>query len=100
MPYRPDGPGRDGARGQTSTINIAPPGRSHHRVKTHGRGSTQRQPAPGIHYWRTPHGHWVRVDHHGTHTLGRYLPATDATLLDDAPASDLERAFAELILTS
>jgi hypothetical protein len=100
VPYRPDGQGRDGPRGQTSTINIAPLGRSHHRVETHGRGWTQRQPTPGIHHGRTPHGHWARVDHHGTHTLGRDLPTDEATLLDDPPASHIERAFAELILAS
>ena len=100
VPYQPRSQGRAGPPGQTSTTNIAPLGRSHHRVKTHGRGWVHRQPTPGIHYWRTPHGHWARVDHHGTHTLGRDLPTADATLLDDTPASNIERAFAELILTS
>ena len=37
-----------------------------HRVKTHGRWSL-REPSPGVYLWRSPHGYWFRVDHHGTH---------------------------------
>jgi hypothetical protein len=90
---------RAGPPGQTSTTNIAFLGRTHHRVKTHGRGWVHRQPLPGTHYWRTPHGHWARVDHHGTHTLGRHLPVTDATLLDDDHPSAMEQVLAGLILS-
>jgi len=46
-----------------------------------------------VHYWRTPHGHWARVDHHGCHNLGRDLDPADRTLLDDS-ASPMERALA------
>jgi hypothetical protein len=98
-PYRagaPPGapPGRES--GQTSTANLAPLARGHHRVKTHGRGWVHRQPVPGVHYWRTPHGHWARVDHHGTRRLGRHLTASHRTLLDEH-ADDFELAFAALI---
>jgi hypothetical protein len=55
-----------------------------------------RQPIPGVHYWRTPHGHWARVDHRGTQTLGRDLTAADQVLLTEA-ASPLERRLAALL---
>jgi hypothetical protein len=67
-------------------------------VKTHGAGWQQRQPIPGVQYWRTRHGHWARVDHHGTTTLGRHLPIVDKTLLDEH-GSPLERHLAATILT-
>ncbi|HEY0774074.1 MAG TPA: hypothetical protein VGD51_08335, partial [Nocardioidaceae bacterium] len=41
-----------------------------HRVKTHGRWSL-RQPSPGVFEWRSPHGYRFRVDHTGTHYLGK-----------------------------
>jgi hypothetical protein len=97
VPYRP--PGTGGPSGQTSTTTIVPLGRHHHRVKTHGRGWIHRQPVPGIHYWRTPHGHWARVDHHGTHTLGRHLDLPDLTLLDQH-TTDPEKTLAALLLTT
>jgi hypothetical protein len=81
IPYQP--PATGGPPGQTNTTNIAPLARHHHRIKTHGPGWIHRQPIPGVHYWRTPHGHWARVDHHGTHTLGRTLDPLDQLLLDD-----------------
>ena len=91
VPYDPGGP-----PGQTSTTNLAPLARGHHRVKTHGRGWVHRQPVPGVHYWRTPHGHWARVDHHGTRLLGRHLPTPHRVLLDDT-ATPPERGFAALL---
>jgi hypothetical protein len=54
---------------------------------------------PGVHYWRTPHGHWARVDHRGTHRLGRALTAADQLLLAEA-ASAVERRFAELLIAA
>ncbi len=39
-------------------------------MKTHGRWSL-RQPSPGVFEWRSPHGYWFRVDHTGTHPLGK-----------------------------
>ena len=97
IPYQTVAAG--GPPGQTSTTNIVPLGRHHHRVKTHGPGWIHRQPVPGMHYWRTPHGHWARVDHHGTHTLGRHLDLLDRTLLDQ-DTSDTERHLATLLLTT
>jgi hypothetical protein len=94
VPYRPTGP-----PGQTSAENLAPLSRRHHRVKTHGHGWVHRQPVPGVHYWRTPHGHWARVDHRGTHRLGRALTAADQLLLAEA-ASAVERRFAELLIAA
>jgi hypothetical protein len=53
--YDPDGP-----PGQTSTSNLAPLCRLHHRVKTHG-GWTYTTLEPGSYLWRSPHGYtWVR----------------------------------------
>jgi hypothetical protein len=97
VPYR--SPAHGGDPGQTSTTNVVPLGRHHHRIKTHGPGWIHRQPAPGLHYWRTPHGHWARVDQHGTHTLGRHLDLIDTTLLDDH-ATPRERTLATLLLTT
>ena len=94
VPYRAGRP-----PGQTSTVNVAPLARGHHRVKTHGRGWVHRQPVPGVHYWRTPHGHWARVDHRGTHSLGRDLGIADRTLLDEG-ASRCEQAFAAVVLAA
>jgi hypothetical protein len=91
VPYDPLGP-----PGQTSTTNLAPLARGHHRVKTHGRGWVHRQPVPGVHYWRTPHGHWARVDYRGTRLLERHLPTPDRVLLDDT-ATPPERDFAALL---
>lgn len=96
-PYRAGAPpGMRDAPGQTSTINLAPLARGHHRVKTHGRGWVHRQPVPGVHYWRTPHGHWARVDHRGTRRLGRHLTASHRALLEEE-VGGFERGFAEVI---
>jgi hypothetical protein len=55
IPYHPDGP-----PGQTSTENLAPLCRLHHRVKTHG-GWTYTVLEPGSYLWCSPHGYtWVR----------------------------------------
>ncbi len=64
--YRP--PRTGGPPGQTTPDNLGPLGRYHHRLKTHG-GWTCLQPTPGTFYWRTPHGHWTRVDRNGTRHL-------------------------------
>ena len=62
-PYDPHGP-----PGQTSTTNLTPATRFHHRVKTHGRWKHQ-QPDEGAQQWTTPNGFTFRVDHTGTHRL-------------------------------
>ncbi len=64
-PYDPTGP-----PGQTGLHNLTPLGRLHHRLKTHGRWRVHR-PRPEESWWRTPHGHWLRVDPAGTHHHGR-----------------------------
>jgi len=93
-PADPDAPAARGAPpGQTSTDNLAPLSRHHHRIKTHGPGWIHRQPLPGVHYWRTPHGHWARVDHRGTRNLGRHLDPAHRTLLDPN-ATPTEKALA------
>lgn len=58
--------------GRTTTINLAPLCRAHHRVKTHG-GWTYRQLAPGVYHWTDPLGFGYRVDQHGTTQLTRRL---------------------------
>jgi hypothetical protein len=61
--YDPDGP-----PGQTSSANLAPLCRLHHRIKTHG-GWTYTMVEPGVYLWRSPYGYsWVR-DRTGTTDL-------------------------------
>lgn len=68
IPYlRPD---QGGPPGQTGMANLTLLSRFPHRVKTYGRWRL-RQPAPGVLQWRSPHGYWFRVDHRGTHPLGK-----------------------------
>ena len=63
-------PYRRGHPQQTRADNLAPLGRRHHRIKTHG-GWALRREDDGVYWWRTRHGHWLRVDEHGTHHHGR-----------------------------
>jgi hypothetical protein len=78
-PYSPDGP-----PGQTSLDNIAKLSRFHHRLKTNG-GWIVRTWQRGEYWWRTPHGHWFRVDAGGTHHHGRD-PALDRRVHADPAA--------------
>jgi hypothetical protein len=55
-----------GPPGQTSTDNLAPACRLHHRIKTHGGWRCRRLP-DGALDWTSPHGHHYHVDHTGTH---------------------------------
>jgi hypothetical protein len=57
-----------GPPGQTSTENLAPESRLHHRVKTHGRWRLQRLPGRARE-WTSPHGFRWRVDRTGTHRI-------------------------------
>src|SRR6266498_1825240 len=57
-----------GPPGQTSTENLGPECRLHHRVKTHGNWRCRRLP-DGAFEWTSPHGHVYRVDHTGTHSI-------------------------------
>ncbi|MFI7068591.1 DUF222 domain-containing protein [Kribbella sp. NPDC050124] len=60
---------RAGPPGQTSTDNLIPLGRLHHRAKTFGGWSNRRLPAGAVE-WTSPHGFRFRVDHTGTHPCG------------------------------
>lgn len=63
QPYTANGP-----TAQTSTDNLAPLGRQHHRAKTHGRWQVRRCPDDALE-WTTPNGLRFRVDHTGTHRI-------------------------------
>ncbi|WP_328325607.1 DUF222 domain-containing protein [Kribbella sp. NBC_00382] len=64
QPYNPHGP-----PGQTSTTNLTPATRYHHRVKTHAHGWRVQPTDEGALHWTTPNGFTFRVDHTGTHRL-------------------------------
>ena len=59
--------------GTTSSDNIAPLCRRHHRTKTHGRWR-YRFLRPGAYLWQSPTGHWYHRDGTGTTDLGRLTP--------------------------
>jgi hypothetical protein len=97
-------PDQGGPSGQTSMDNLAWLSRLPHRLKTHGRWRL-RQPTPGVMQWRSPHGYWFRVDHQGTHPLGRETdpgqppaPTRKASVTwPGTPASPLEHHLADLL---
>jgi hypothetical protein len=80
VPYVP--PDRGGPPRQTTPDNRGPLGRHHHRLKTHG-GWRCTQPERGVFLWRSPHGHWARVDPTGTHYLGKSRPITRSTAREE-----------------
>lgn len=84
-PYKP--PHRGGPPGQTHPDNLGPLGRRHHRVKTHAPGWRHHQIHPGTYLWRTGTGHWYRVNHTGTHHLGKHIspPEEQLRALVNAP---------------
>jgi hypothetical protein len=84
---RPPGTARPPDEPQTRLGNLGRLTRFEHRTKTHAPGWRHRQPEPGVHVWRTPHGYRFRVDASGTHFLGR-VPT---------PQTPLERAFAAVL---
>jgi hypothetical protein len=94
LPYVP--PGEGGPPGQTGLGNLAPLGRFPHRVKTYGRWRL-RQRAPGLYEWRSPHGFWFRVDHTGTHPLGRESVRGVRPAPVQLWSSPLEIDFSELV---
>jgi hypothetical protein len=63
VPYDDTGP-----PGQTSTENLAPACRPHHRIKTFGGWRCVRMP-DGVYEWVSPLGQRFRVDHAGTRPL-------------------------------
>ncbi|NYE38420.1 hypothetical protein F4692_003568 [Nocardioides cavernae] len=56
------------AGGPTSTSNLAPLCRTHHRLKTHSSWHYETT-APGTYDWTSPHGHRFRRDRTGTRAL-------------------------------
>ncbi|QDH11158.1 HNH endonuclease [Nocardioides dongxiaopingii] len=56
------------AGGTTSSDNLAPLCRRHHRAKTHSHW-TYRMTDPGTYHWTAPSGLTYRRDHHGTTPL-------------------------------
>ena len=59
-------PDEGGPPGQTNTHNIARLCRFHHRVKTHGGWTYQRDPSGSV-TWTSPLGRVYTVDEHGTY---------------------------------
>jgi hypothetical protein len=57
-----------GPPGQTSTENLAPESRFHHRLKTHSRWRLRRLPGR-TREWTSPHGFKWTVDRTGTHRI-------------------------------
>ena len=57
-----------GRAAQTSSDNLAPLCRRHHRLKTLG-GWRYRAERPGAYVWTSPRGHYYHRDHHGTTDL-------------------------------
>jgi len=85
IPYVP------GRKGQTGDHNSQPLGRTGHRAKTH-TGYRVRQLGPGDYVWRTPHGRYRRVNHHGTTVL---TEPVGSGLLSDDP---IDQAVAHMTL--
>ncbi|WP_410790826.1 DUF222 domain-containing protein [Kribbella sp. C-35] len=71
-PYDRTGPPRP--TGQTTTDNLIPLGRLHHRAKTFGGWRSRRLPSGAVD-WISPHGFRFVVDHLGTHPI----PTTSRT---------------------
>ncbi|SDR88805.1 hypothetical protein SAMN04489812_0215 [Microlunatus soli] len=63
IPYVPGFPG------QTREDNLGPKGRGEHNVTTHGFWR-RRQPSPGTHVFRAPHGRVILVNQAGSFDLG------------------------------
>ena len=63
--------------GQTRLDNLGGLERRLHRAKTHKKGWRVYQPTRGVYLWRSPHGHWYRVDNTGTHRLGKHPQLTN-----------------------
>ncbi len=67
-PWDPQGPPQ-----QSSTRNLAPLCRLHHRIKTF-TAWRYHQGLPGLYYWKSPDGDSYLVDRDGTHILSRGDP--------------------------
>lgn len=84
---------REPGGGQTTVDNLTPLSTFHHRLKTHG-GWQVREPFPGIHLWRDPHGHTYLRDATGTRALpgtpGGATRRTTATVVEIYPGRAVE----------
>ena len=69
-PYDPDDPAS-----ATSTENLAPLCRRHHRAKTHGRWTYLRL-GPGEHLWTSPHDYQWVTDADGTRQVTTPPPSS------------------------
>ena len=79
---------REPGGGRTEVDNLAPLHTFHHRLKTHG-GWDVREPYPGIHLWRDPHGQVYLRDATGTRQLGRTQRPAPVVHFIREPAIDL-----------
>jgi hypothetical protein len=77
--------------GESGVGNYGPMTIPHHRIKTHGKGWTVKQPFPGIYIWRDPHGAFHLVDHTGTRRIphGPHRRPMAIELYRNAPALEL-----------
>jgi len=81
QPYQPDGP-----PDQTSTDNLAPLCRRHHRLKTHTGWRYRVHDRPGTYLWTSPHGLTFLRDHTGTRETNPERARADPTI-DPSPES-------------
>jgi hypothetical protein len=90
---------KGGPPGQTTITNLGPLSRRHHLAKTFGAFTVHR-PTLGLHYWRTPTGHWYQVDHRGTHPHGTHRPAAldTAQRFDTTTMSTSEKHFRDQLI--
>ena len=62
------------AGGTTSSDNLAPLCRRHHRLKTHHSGWNYTALEPGTYLWSSPHGYQFLRDHRGTTDVSHDQP--------------------------
>lgn len=65
--------------GKTTTSNLAPLCRTHHRLKTHIPGWTYHKTGPATYIWTTPHGQSYRVTPTGTEDISPDLTRGTST---------------------
>ncbi|WP_179621552.1 HNH endonuclease signature motif containing protein [Nocardioides cavernae] len=87
----------------TSTSNLAPLCRTHHRLKTHSAWHYETT-APGTYDWTSPHGHRFRRDPTGTRAIDTRTatrhPATPPTMTPPHTPPVTTRAGPQARLTS
>ena len=90
IPFASNPDGSPARPKQTRIDNLGGLERRTHRVKTFGRGWRVHQPQRGVYLWRSPHGHWYRVDHTGTHRLGKGPDLSEYGIDTGNPGQDCE----------